>query len=145
MRTCADLACPCHAAPPSVSAVALHAAAEAERLRASEPELFPLARQWSLYTGEPLAASLARWRAVRDSFQAVMRQMAEAINGTLPHMERLRAALRDAGQLREEPPADPRARALWARGNRSTGPPRPAAGRTRRPRTHPGTTDRKGA
>ncbi len=145
MRPCTDPGCPCQGPTPVLSALALGAAVEAERLRATEPDLFPLAQQWSAYTGEPLVSSLTRWRAVRDSIQTVMRQMVDAINGTAPQVERLRDALRQAGQLPEEPPTDPRARALWARRNRSTGPSRPAAGHARRPRTHPGNTDRTGA
>lgn len=38
--------------------------------------------------------------------------------------------------LYDSPPADPKARALWARKNRSTGPARPSGQAARRPRRH---------
>lgn len=138
MRTCADPGCPCQEASPFVSAVALHAATEARALAAAEPDLFPVAQQWSAYTGMTLAASVAQLRDVRR----LMRQFTEAVTATHGQVQQL---LRSAGVLPEEPPSDPRERALWARRNRSTGPPRPAAGHTRRPRNHPGTIDSKGA
>lgn len=142
MKPCADLGCPCQAPSPFASALALHAAAETRALASAEPELFPVAQQWSAYTGMTLAESVTHLRSVRDSFRAAIRQLGEAITATGGQMQQLLGA---AGQPGEEPPADPRARALWARRNRSTGPPRPAAGHSRRPRNHPGNTDSKGA
>lgn len=138
MRPCTDPRCPCQAPSPFASAVAMHAAAEARALAAAEPELFPVARQWSAYTGMGLAESVAHLRDVRR----LMQQFAEAITTTHGQVQQL---LRSAGAIPEEPPTDPRERALWARRHRSTGPSRPAAGHARRPRNHPGNTDRKGA
>lgn len=59
-------------------------------------------------------------------------EQAEAIGRAV---EDVRAVLRDAGVLPEEPPTDPRARALWLRRHRGTGPDRQVQ-RGHRPRRH---------
>lgn len=42
-------------------------------------------------------------------------------------VERINEAWRDAGIVAEEPPTEPRERALWVKRNRGTGPATPAA------------------
>lgn len=66
---------------------------------------------------------------IRPVIDAALRQ-AEAIGRAYAH---LGDTLRDAGALPEEPPDDPRERALWLRQQRGTGPDRQVQ-RQHRPR-----------
>lgn len=59
-------------------------------------------------------------RAVDDAMVTMKRTLTEV--GRVA--SRVGVTLRDAGLLPDEPPTDPRKRALWARRNRSTGPAR---------------------
>ncbi len=70
--------------------------------------------------------------AVESVLPEFLRQ-AEAIGRAA---EGMRAVLREAGVLPEEPPTDPRARALWLRQHRGTGPDRQLQ-HARRPRRVP--------
>lgn len=139
MTDCPDPGCPCQAPSPLASAVAVVAASEARTLAAAKPELFPLAQQWSAYTGMTLADSLDHFGRLLGAFQEAIAE----VFASGPYAD-LQARLRDAGLIPEEPPADPRDRALLARRHRSTGPPRPAAGHARRPRNHPGNSNLRG-
>lgn len=74
-------------------------------------------------------------------FAEVGRVISEWLNGMRPAIEAaarsmgsLVESMREAGMLPDEPPADPRARALWLRQHRSTGPSRPGPERSRPPR-----------
>jgi hypothetical protein len=76
-----------------------------------------------------------------DPVSAMLRDLASAM--TLPFataMDQLRQVFdqfRDAGVVPAQPPDDPRARALWLRQHRNTGPSRDVV-HQRRPRRHPG-------
>jgi hypothetical protein len=60
-------------------------------------------------------------RLLRQLFEDFGRAASEAVAGLRPVME----SLREAGVIPEEPPKDPKTRALWLRQHRNTGPRRP--------------------
>jgi hypothetical protein len=62
---------------------------------------------------------------LRQLFQDFGRAAREAAEQLRPIMERLREDLQAAGAIPEHPPEDPKARALWLRQHRNTGPRRP--------------------
>jgi len=69
---------------------------------------------------------------LRKAFEDLGRAFREAMEQLGPVMQRLRESLQEAGVLPETPPEDPKARALWLRQHRSTGPARPGPQRRRR-------------
>lgn len=90
---------------------------------------------------DPEAVAVA-WRALTetagaavDALSYAFTKMCWALADALPKIEATRDALRDAGVLPEEPPTEPRARALWLARNRNTGPARATASQRPGPRT----------
>lgn len=73
-----------------------------------------------------------------EQFGAIFREFAAAVAPAIEAarlaFEQLGRAAREAGMVPEQPPTDPRARALWLRQHRSVGPGGEPAGRRRRPR-----------
>lgn len=69
-------------------------------------------------------------------YTEVKRAMGQLMEAFTSASTRWARQLREAGLLPEEPPADPRERALWMVKNRNTGPARPSAASARRPRRH---------
>jgi hypothetical protein len=67
------------------------------------------------YTSGFLAESLAAFQPIFDGLASAMQQITTAF-------QQAATAFVDAGLLDEQPPADPRARALWLRRHRNTGP-----------------------
>lgn len=75
-----------------------------------------------------LAAAAELWQRVIEGLRPAVEAIGKAMGDAA-------ASLRGSALLPERPPVDPRARALWARDNRSTGPVRMAQ-HERRPRRH---------
>lgn len=70
-----------------------------------------------------------------EAMTPVIRGFVEIVEQAARDLAGLRIHFREAGLLSDDPPSeDPRARALWLRRNRSTGPVVPTAARQKRPR-----------
>jgi hypothetical protein len=123
---------------PLAARAAARRRAEVERVRNTlldtERPLVTLRWLMAVTPPEVLAEALTD-PAVRERMAEPFRQVGELLRGftevfasLAEHAQRaarsLGEALRDAGVLPEEPPADPRARALWLRRHRGTGPDR---------------------
>jgi hypothetical protein len=61
---------------------------------------------------------------LRKAFEDLGRSVRKSLEQLGPVVTRLREDLREAGVLPEVPPEDPKAKALWLRQHRNTGPER---------------------
>lgn len=102
-----------------------------EPVKVASPRLRPV-----VVTIEPDSAA---WNAVMERAGRLVVDMAEAIQRAAEQMGKSLAVMaediRAAGVVRPVPPSDPRARALFLRQRRGTGPSTDVT-RQRRPRTH---------
>jgi hypothetical protein len=93
---------------------------------------------WAGPDAEPLGdlrALLAK-PLITDEQARALRQLFEdfgrAVSGALEQLRPVMDSLREAGVLPEVPPEDPKAKALWLRQHRNTGPTRPGPQHRRR-------------
>lgn len=70
--------------------------------------------------------------ALRASFLHLGEQLTEVWTQLRPRIDAMREAFVEAGRIAEQPPTDPRERALWLRQHRNTGPARPGPQKRRR-------------
>jgi hypothetical protein len=78
------------------------------------------------------------FRPVAVELGRIFTEFGRAISEALPKFQGLQQQLVEAGVSPEQPPSDPRARALWLRQHRNTGPAQRRAQHAHAPRWHDG-------
>jgi len=82
-------------------------------------------------TRYPLAR-IERMREAGEQLRLVIDSVRRGFEEMRPAIVQVAESLRRAGVLAEQPPTDPRARALWLRQHRNTGPAKPGPQHRRR-------------